>query len=357
MKTGYIEGYYGKQLSFKEREFLINQMGSLGMSHYLYSPKEDAKHRMSWREDYDQEFIDRFAGLIQCADKNHIEIIFGISPGNDFDFHSDYPILLSKFKRFIDLGLSSCCLLLDDLFKENSGKTHQEILNHLARDLNSIKLYAVPQVYSDQVSQEKNIFANKYLHDFLGGLDTSIALFFTGKKVVSKDYPTEYLKELKKLIHNRELIIWDNFYANDYCVPKIQFSEFCTIDSEQRNHLDGVLINATGSLLLDQIYLELFSAGVLNYKNRKDILASRNLPKAFYEIQHLFEFEIKSCNPTSDLENLGYLLWQWNDPLKQEMYTYLHQLKQLLQEMLHGELQKDTLLKRFNILRGDSNER
>ena len=53
MKTGYIEGYYGKELSFKEREGLMHSLADLEMTHYFYCPKEDPYHRMQWKEDYD----------------------------------------------------------------------------------------------------------------------------------------------------------------------------------------------------------------------------------------------------------------------------------------------------------------
>ena len=39
---GYIEGYYGKLLTWDERSRLLKQMQRLGMTGYLYAPKEDA---------------------------------------------------------------------------------------------------------------------------------------------------------------------------------------------------------------------------------------------------------------------------------------------------------------------------
>ena len=357
MKTGYIEGYYGKQLSFKEREGLIHSLADLKMTHYFYCPKEDPYHRMQWKEDYDQDFMAHFSALNKVAISNNIEVIFGLSPGNDFDFEGDYEILLKKYRKFIDLGINSFCLLFDDLFEINKGSTHRKILNRLAKDLGKLKLYTVPQIYCDQLSPEKDILLDKYLSDFLNGLNPSVGIFLTGPRVVSKNYPLEYCNQLKKYLGQRELIIWDNYYANDYCAPKIHLSEFCNLDVRLQDCLDGIMINASGSHRIDQIYLQLFASKVHQKNTKEEILSKTNLPQAFYNIQHLFDFEIKTCNPESDLENLEVLLWRWNDPLKIEMYTYLHQLRQLMQKIIQDHAGNDILLKRFNFKRGDDNER
>ena len=357
MKTGYIEGYYGKQLSFQEREGLIHSLGDLKMAHYFYCPKEDPCHRIQWKEDYDQDFIAHFSALNKVAISNNIEVIFGLSPGNDFDFEKDYETLLKKYRKFIDLGINSFCLLFDDLFEINKGSTHRKILNRLAKDLGKLKLYTVPQIYCDQLSPEKDILLDKYLSDFLEGLNLSVGIFLTGPRVISKNYSLEYCNQLKKYLGQRELLIWDNYYANDYCAPKIHLSEFCNLDVRLQDCLDGIMINASGSHRIDQIYLQLFASKVHQKNTKEEILSKTNLPQAFYNIQHLFDFEIKTCNPESDLENLEVLLWRWNDPLKIEMYTYLHQLRQLLQKIAQDHTSSDILLKRFNFKRGDDNER
>ena len=357
MKTGYIEGYYGKQLSFKEREGLIHSLADLKMTHYFYCPKEDPYHRIQWKEDYDQDFIAHFSALNKVAISNNIEVIFGLSPGNDFDFEKDYETLLKKYRKFIDLGINSFCLLFDDLFEINKGSTHRKILNRLAKDLGKLKLYTVPQIYCDQLSPEKDILLDKYLSDFLEGLNLSVGIFLTGPRVISKNYSLEYCNQLKKYLGQRELLIWDNYYANDYCAPKIHLSEFCNLDVRLQDCLDGIMINASGSHRIDQIYLQLFASKVHQKNTKEEILSKTNLPQAFYNIQHLFDFEIQTCNPESDLENLEVLLWRWNDPLKIEMYTYLHQLRQLLQKIAQDHTSSDILLKRFNFKRGDDNER
>ena len=84
--TGYIEGYYGRLLEWRDRDRLLDGLESVGMNSYLYAPKDDACHRQFWRQTYDtawQQAFKRFTGKAVTKD---IQIIAGISPGLDFDF-------------------------------------------------------------------------------------------------------------------------------------------------------------------------------------------------------------------------------------------------------------------------------
>ena len=49
---GYIEGYYGKLLSFEDRHKLLACLQGLSMDSYLYAPKDDLCHRFDWRRPY-----------------------------------------------------------------------------------------------------------------------------------------------------------------------------------------------------------------------------------------------------------------------------------------------------------------
>ena len=45
-------------------------------------------------------------------------------------------------------------------------------------------------------------------------MNPKIKVFYCGKNVVAKTYKN--YEKIKKILSN-EIIIWDNFYANDYC--------------------------------------------------------------------------------------------------------------------------------------------
>ena len=86
---GYIEGYYGRLLSFEERHQLLSTLHDLSMDSYLYAPKEDAFHRFDWRRPYPKDWCANFASFCGVAQSKHIRILAGIAPGLDFAFHNN----------------------------------------------------------------------------------------------------------------------------------------------------------------------------------------------------------------------------------------------------------------------------
>ena len=60
MRTGYIEGYYGVELSWKERDSIISKLHQVGCNTYFYCPKEDPYHRVRWKDDYPIDWIEDF---------------------------------------------------------------------------------------------------------------------------------------------------------------------------------------------------------------------------------------------------------------------------------------------------------
>ena len=87
--TGYIEGYYGRILEWRNRERLLDGLESVGMNSYFYAPKDDACHRQFWRQTYDAAWRRAFKRFTGKAVSKDIQIIAGISPGLDFDFASE----------------------------------------------------------------------------------------------------------------------------------------------------------------------------------------------------------------------------------------------------------------------------
>ena len=50
--TGYIEGFYGKLLSWDERIKILKILSKNNFNTYFYAPKEDPFHRFKWREEF-----------------------------------------------------------------------------------------------------------------------------------------------------------------------------------------------------------------------------------------------------------------------------------------------------------------
>ena len=154
--NGYIEGYYGRLLSWEDRHRIVMGLNKNKMNYYFYAPKEDEKHRLNWKSNYKNEWTKKFKIFADMARKNYVKIIVGISPGYGFDFSEilvcnsknkkskDLRTLYTKFRYFIENGADEIALLFDDLpnnFKEtydlsiSEGYAHAYLANKLSLEL------------------------------------------------------------------------------------------------------------------------------------------------------------------------------------------------------------------------------
>ena len=141
---GYIEGYYGRLLTWKNRESIVKSLHKNKMNTYFYCPKEDVCHRIFWRKKYNNKWRLNFQNFTKLSKKNNINVIAGIAPGLDFNFrelndiskknkNSDFDFLLKKAKQLLEDGASAIALMLDDLpndFKIKFGDDTSEGTYH-----------------------------------------------------------------------------------------------------------------------------------------------------------------------------------------------------------------------------------
>lgn len=52
---GLVEGFYGRPFTSDQRKELFKKLKKYGHQLYVYAPKDDFKHRASWRELYTVE--------------------------------------------------------------------------------------------------------------------------------------------------------------------------------------------------------------------------------------------------------------------------------------------------------------
>ena len=60
LMRGYVEGYYGRLPAWQDRTRIIDRLSSLGMTAYLYAPKEDPFHRVDWRTPWPDDWLQGF---------------------------------------------------------------------------------------------------------------------------------------------------------------------------------------------------------------------------------------------------------------------------------------------------------
>ncbi len=198
---------------------------------------------------------------------------------------------------------------------------------------------------SSQASPD--IFSSDYLNKLNKALDPEVPIFWTGSQVVSQHSSLEDIKAWKSVFH-RPLIFWDNYFANDYCRPKVVIEAYKSMSFESARNLDGLMINPTGFIEIDLICLD-FLGNFLNDNKitSKEYFLNKGFPPEFIDALNFFKFEVSLKNNDQDISNIEKLLWTWHHPLKQEVYSYLHMLRFILKE--HSEESIIALKKRFRI--------
>ena len=356
---GYIEGYYGKLLSWEERFQIIDTLHKNKMNFYFYCPKEDLNHRRNWRVKYNKKWMSDFIVFNNYAMKKNISVIVGIAPGLDFDFKSylkgskeDLNFLKTKISSFLKIGVNHISILFDDVpespyfknLKYKEGEAHANLVNRISLEFNR-PIFVVPRIYSDELLIENP----NYLIDFFGSLNNKSFSFYCGKLVVSKSFSTK-IKMVKDKINEKKIIYWDNFYCNDYCPKRLIIGPW-----KNKNLIEKSMINGTGLIHTDKLILEIVkeTANKKNcYSRWKYVLKRNNVPKQFFKICREFlepnlstQNKIKTTVYCKNIySSIDFLLWKWKDELSREWYNYILNFKHDLQT-LNNELSLNRMLK------------
>lgn len=346
--TGYIEGYYGRLLDWRNRNRLLGGVAAAGMTSYFYAPKEDACHRVFWREPYDKAWQAEFTQFAATAAAKNIHLIAGIAPGLDFDFASldasmdqknDFTILVAKAHQFLANGASMIALLMDDIAADfearsgsctNEGRAHAALANRLGLAIDAA-IIIVPRIYADSLIMPDDAQSLTYLDQFTGHLDPQHQVVYCGGDIVA---PRPF-GDAGGHLNPASIIIWDNFYANDYCPRRLFLGPWRSAD------MPHIMLNPTGMIETDLLLLGLV-AGARDQAGRgseagkthwRELMQKAAVPDAFFDIAAYFdapygfaaEFEMPS--PKTALAALDILLWRWKSPLQREWYPHLMGLK------------------------------
>ena len=350
---GYIEGYYGRLLSWEGRGRLLECLESLSMNAYLYAPKEDPCHRLEWRSDWDGAWWKGFRGFAKEASKRDITVIAGLAPGLDFDFaclngtggagraaEGDAAILLGKAEALVGAGAGGICLLLDDidpLFEarrgvfDHEGGAHATLANLLAERLDR-PVWVVPRVYADEITDG----AEGYLESFAASLGEGATVLTCGTHIVAPSSDLSNTGIVRAGIETARLVVWDNLYANDYCPRRLFLGPW-----KGREGAESIMLNPTGMVETDLLLLTLMRVGPDRAVWRQTI-ADFGVPEEFFAIAEYLDLPPDpgrspetapgAAGPTDSmveesLAALDVLLWRWKSPLQREWYPYLMGLR------------------------------
>ena len=356
---GYIEGYYGKLLSWNQRIDILKCLSQNRMNFYFYCPKEDLYHRYQWKKKYPYIWARKFEQFCDVAKNNKVNVIAGVSPGLNLNFKSflkndfkEFKILLRKLVFLKNKGANCLALLLDDIpnnyqnycTAQEEGIIHAKLINKLYENLQS-PFFVVPRIYSEELFEENK----DYLNHFLKELNENIYIFYCGKYIVSKEFKSSKKFINSKVVENK-IVFWDNFYANDYCPKRLIVGPW-----NNKNIQDYSMINGTGLVNTDKLILEIVNktSKIKNkIKNWKNVIIKNKIPEEFFKVSIFFnspnftnEVNVKKIKFNNTILNeLDTLIWKWKSPLSLEWYQYLLNLRHDLQ-ILNNELPFNRILK------------
>ena len=356
--TGYIEGYYGRLFDWRDRNRLLGGVAAAEMTSYFYAPKEDARHRQFWRQPYDKAWQAEFTQFATIAAAKNIHLIAGIAPGLDFDFASldasmdqknDFTTLVAKARQFLANGASMIALLMDDIAADfearsgsfkNEGRAHAALANRLGLAIDAA-IIIVPRIYADSLITPDDTQSLAYLEQFTSHLDPQHQVVYCGDDIVA---PRPF-GDAGGHLDPASIIIWDNFYANDYCPRRLFLGPWRNID------MPHIMLNPTGMIETDLLLLGLMAGG-RDQAGRgseagkiywRELMQKAAVPDVFFDIAAYFDapygFAAEFAMPSAKtaLAALDILLWRWKSPLQREWYPHLMGLKQDIL-LANGEL-------------------
>jgi len=368
---GYIEGYYGRELTWLQRLAILTHLSFQSMNTYIYAPKEDPFHRLIWQKPYPSSRQKIMKQFVDYGKRIGVEVILSIAPGLSYDYLSDddYKLLLKKIFSFVNMGAKTVALLMDDIPEElpaasrssftSLGEAHglllEKVLADIRRENKDANLWFCPTIYTDQFVRG-NAAESKYIKDLARTIPESVTILWTGPQVVSEKLNNKNLGDILKTFRGN-VVIWDNFFANDYAPLRLFIGPYTGRESTILESAKGVLINPTGLFHTDRFIISLFADFLKNKKTtvkRWDTVADEySIPQNFRRAKKFFwspwtTYTQKDISKTS-LKKLGNLfdelLVKWQSPLRQEWYPYILGLHQ---DITYLEMKKDGLIPWLN---------
>ncbi len=350
--SGYIEGFYGRMLSWDERRLVCDCMDQLSLNTYVYAPKEDPYHRAAWRAPYPSSWIREFRAFNMHATRKNIRVIPCIAPGLSFDYtsRSDYSTLLKKLSAFADCGCRTLALLMDDIPQtlphksrgrfSSLGQAHGLLVTLLLADIRKrypfVQIWFCPTVYTDQFAPE-GIRNSVYLKDLSASIPRDLQVLWTGQSVIAKTLDKKALSVISHLFGGN-IVVWDNLYANDYCPFRLFAGAYAGRSRTMFDVVNGVLLNPTGMPYTDSLLLGVLAAFNKSFSPEKAWrIAARKakVDPAFHTVSRFFvpphshgrSDKLTKANITKYRKALHHLIWEWKSPLQREWYPFLYMLE------------------------------
>ncbi|WP_408098035.1 beta-N-acetylglucosaminidase domain-containing protein [Peredibacter sp. HCB2-198] len=215
---GVVEGFFGPAWPMDKRLSYADFMARYGGSFYIYAPKQDPHLRKAWRENWDENYLQKLQGM-----KNHFQK-FGIQFGVGFSPFGLGTTLTEEDKKHLEnklsilnrLGIDLLGLFFDDMpTNDHLAETQIEALSIIQKSFRQ-RIVFCPSYYTPDPILEK-VFGKMpehYLEKIADGVPLSVSIAWTGPKVISPVIDRDHLIGVTSLLKRRPFI-WENLFAND----------------------------------------------------------------------------------------------------------------------------------------------
>jgi hyaluronoglucosaminidase len=251
---GVIEGFYGRPWSHSQRLDMIRFMADVGLTTFVYSPKDDPFTRRSWRELYPPAQRAALAELAAEAQAHEVGLQYALSPGLSMRYADarDTDAILAKFAQVAELGVTDFALFLDDIpevlqhgpdraafdsLVDAQLAVVNEVASRLAAVANVDEFAVCPTQYWGHGNEP-------YIRDLGRGLAPGIRLYWTGRHICSPELESRDAKVFASAT-GRKPLYWDNFPVNDVAMTgELHIGPYVGREAGLATVADGVVANA-----------------------------------------------------------------------------------------------------------------
>ena len=217
---GIIEGFYGRQWSWGQREGFASFLKAHNYQTYIYAPKGDVYLRSQWRMRWPADIFSSLKQLSDTYKRHGVKFGIGISPMGLLEKYAatDARDPKQKISEINALAPDVLCILFDDMHGAVPQLSQKQL--SIVEDVISVSTatqhIVCPTYYSfDPVLEQLfGVMPDDYLQSLGDGLPNDVGVFWTGDKVISEQLSCESIKAVTTQL-GRKPIIWDNIFAND----------------------------------------------------------------------------------------------------------------------------------------------
>jgi hyaluronoglucosaminidase len=199
--SGIIEGFYGPPWTHAARLRAVEHLADWGLTHYVWAPKSEPRHRDRWRQPFTDDELIRFAAL--AGHRSSVALAVALTPGPD----ATVDAVVAKLRPAVGAGADQLVLSFDDVPEQGAGARHRDLTVGVRAAL-GVPVWVVPTHYA---GQERS----PYLDELCAGLPDDSLLMWTGPAVVTDEITAEQARARTVACGGRRPLLWDNVPVND----------------------------------------------------------------------------------------------------------------------------------------------